>query len=70
MLWSYLRGLIMHDKIQFYEKSVNGVMLKGYYVKTNREQIIGEIMVKIYELSEKYKNERVKNDSYLCASIR
>ena len=45
--------MLMQNKEQFYEKYINGIKCTGFHEKENREKTAGEVMVKVYEVSEK-----------------
>ena len=56
---------IIYDKTEleellFYEKDNNGILCRGFYPKENREHIAGEIMSKVFELSEQIRERYIQ----------
>jgi|GEM_PF-5356107 len=55
----------MNERVLFYKKSVNGISCKGFYIKKDREQKIGEIMAKVYETSMRIKKRHIDEEKIM-----
>ena len=49
----------MQSKVQFFEKYDNGIRCRGFVNESN-EQTTGEIMLKIFEISEQIRKQYIE----------
>ena len=49
----------MEEKIQFSEIYINKIRCRGFYPKEEKEEKIGEIMLKVFELSEEIRKRNL-----------
>jgi len=54
---------LMDERVQFSEVYINGIPGRGFYSNTdNREQLVGEVMTKVFEIGEQIRKDDCLTD--------